>query len=193
MRVRLESIRSPIGVVRFAVRLDPTCPEALCALGFDDGWDRLLSQVRARPGAREEWIEESGGGVSGAARGSRPGTSAGPFLRALDAYFAGEPKALDAVPVDLAGTEFQLRVWEALRKIPPGRTLSYGELAKRIGHPKAVRAVGGANGANPVSLVVPCHRVIASDGTMGGYGWGLERKKWLLEHEGALPGKLLPC
>ena len=89
------------------------------------------------------------------------------------------------------GTEFQREVWAALRTIPPGRTLSYGDLAKKIGRPTAVRAVGAANGANPVSLVVPCHRVIAADGTLGGYGWGLERKRWLLAHEGALSGTLM--
>jgi methylated-DNA-[protein]-cysteine S-methyltransferase len=88
----------------------------------------------------------------------------------------------------LHGTEFQRAVWNALRSIPCGETLSYGALARRIGRPSAVRAVGLANGANPVGVVVPCHRVIGSDGTLTGYGGGLSRKRWLLEHESALHG-----
>jgi O-6-methylguanine DNA methyltransferase len=190
MRVRLENYRSPIGVVRMAIRLDGRRGDGLCALGFEDGWDRLVSQIRSRLEAGEPWVVEKSAGKTGAAAG-RPGSS-GPFLKALSAYFDGDVRALDAVPVDLSGTEFQLEVWTALRKIPAGRTLSYGDLAKKIGHASASRAVGAANGANPVSLVVPCHRVIASDGTLGGYGWGLERKRWLLEHEGAISGRLLP-
>ena len=83
------------------------------------------------------------------------------------------------------GTAFQLAVWAALRAIPAGSTLSYGALAARLGRPAAVRAVGAANGANPIALFVPCHRVIAADGTLWGYGGGLERKRWLLAHEGA--------
>lgn len=101
----------------------------------------------------------------------------------LSRYFDGELTAIDTVPVELNGTEFQKRVWQALRRIPAGSTLSYGELARRLGEPAAVRAVGAANGANPVALVVPCHRVIGSDGTLTGYGGGLERKRWLLVHE----------
>jgi O-6-methylguanine DNA methyltransferase len=188
MRVRLENYRSPIGVIRMAIRLDGRRGEGLCALGFKDGWDRLVSQIRSRLDSREAWVVGESAGMTGAAAG-RPGSS-GPFLKALSAYFDGDVRALDAVPVDLIGTEFQLEVWAGLRKIPAGRTLSYGDLAQKLGHPRAFRAVGAANGANPVSLVVPCHRVIASDGTLGGYGWGLERKKWLLEHEGALSGPL---
>jgi O-6-methylguanine DNA methyltransferase len=194
MRVRLEDYLSPIGTVRMAVRLDGKRGEALCALGFEDGWERLVSQIRSRLEAGEPWIEakaDSGPRATGAMPGNGPRV-AGPFLQALSAYFNGDARALDAVPVDLMGTEFQREVWAALRTIPPGRTLSYGDLAKQIGHPTAVRAVGAANGANPVSLVVPCHRVIAADGTLGGYGWGLERKRWLLAHEGALSGALLP-
>jgi methylated-DNA-[protein]-cysteine S-methyltransferase len=104
---------------------------------------------------------------------------------ALSRYFAGTLDATDALPVELNGTDFQKRVWQALRRIPAGSTLSYGALARRIGEPAAVRAVGAANGANPVALVVPCHRVIGSDGTLTGYGGGLDRKRWLLDHEHA--------
>jgi len=100
-------------------------------------------------------------------------------------YFDGAPGALEDQRVHMMGTPFQQRVWNALRDIPPGRTESYGALAARIGRPAAVRAVGAANGRNPISLIVPCHRVIASDGTLHGYGGGLARKAWLLGHEGA--------
>ncbi|MDE1938555.1 MAG: methylated-DNA--[protein]-cysteine S-methyltransferase [Alphaproteobacteria bacterium] len=102
---------------------------------------------------------------------------------AVDAYMAGEVHAIDAVPVAFEGTPFQKKVWHALRTIPAGETLSYGALAKRINEPKAVRAVGLANGANPIAVVVPCHRVIGSNGSLTGYGGGLERKRWLLTHE----------
>jgi len=101
----------------------------------------------------------------------------------IDAYFDGEIDAIDSVMVQAAGTPFQRAVWDALRRIPPGETASYGEIASAIGSPRAVRAVGSANGANPTALVVPCHRVIRSDGTIGGYGGGLDRKRWLLVHE----------
>jgi methylated-DNA-[protein]-cysteine S-methyltransferase len=100
----------------------------------------------------------------------------------LAAYFAGELKAFD-LPLALAGTPFQKRVWAELRRIPFGETISYLELARRVGNPKASRAVGSANGQNPVAVIVPCHRVIASDGTLGGFGGGLDRKEWLLNHE----------
>ncbi|HEY8217728.1 MAG TPA: methylated-DNA--[protein]-cysteine S-methyltransferase [Acidimicrobiia bacterium] len=102
------------------------------------------------------------------------------------AYFNGDLDAIDDLPVRFErGTPFQRAVWDALRTIPPGETISYAELARRVGRPGAYRAVGAANGQNPVGVVVPCHRVIAADGTLGGYGGGLDRKRWLLAHEGA--------
>jgi methylated-DNA-[protein]-cysteine S-methyltransferase len=109
----------------------------------------------------------------------------GPLGKAIMAYFAGQTDAIDRIAWAGAGTAFQRQVWAALCTIPAGDTLSYGGLAERIGRPKAVRAVGLANGSNPVSLVVPCHRVIGSDGSLTGYGGGLHRKLWLLRHEGA--------
>jgi methylated-DNA-[protein]-cysteine S-methyltransferase len=109
----------------------------------------------------------------------------------LDAYFAGELDRFD-VPLAPSGTEFQLRVWEELLRIPFGETISYGELAERIGNPRTVRAVGLANGRNPISIIVPCHRVIGADGSLVGYGGGLERKRWLLEHEAVASGRRLP-
>lgn len=105
--------------------------------------------------------------------------------RALELYFAGELKALDAIEVRTGGTAFQRSVWTALRSIPVGETRSYGQLASAIGSPSAVRAVGLANGANPVGLIVPCHRVIGANGALTGYAGGLERKRWLLAHERA--------
>jgi methylated-DNA-[protein]-cysteine S-methyltransferase len=105
----------------------------------------------------------------------------------MRAYFKGDIAAIDRLPVDdTVGTPFQRSIWRALRRIPKGKTISYAELARRIGKPRAVRAAGLANGQNPISIVVPCHRVIGSNGTLTGYGGGIERKRWLLEHEGAL-------
>ncbi len=112
-----------------------------------------------------------------------PGSSA--FAAAVRAYFAGDVRALDRLPVVARGTAFQTMVWLALRQIPPGQTWSYRQLAQAVGRPAAVRAVGAANGRNPLSLVLPCHRVIGADGRLTGYGGGLERKAWLLRHEGA--------
>ncbi len=103
----------------------------------------------------------------------------------LAEYFAGDLHAIDGIEVAMNGTPFQCKVWSALRGIPCGQTISYGELARRIDNPKAVRAVGLANGSNPISIVVPCHRVIGANGTLTGYGGGLERKRWLLAHERA--------
>jgi O-6-methylguanine DNA methyltransferase len=105
---------------------------------------------------------------------------------ALDAYFGGDLNALDALPVVTAGSDFQKTVWAALRAIPAGTTSGYGELAARIGKPGAARAVGLANGLNPIGIVVPCHRVIGASGALTGYAGGVERKRWLLAHEGAL-------
>jgi len=105
-----------------------------------------------------------------------------PFVDQLDDYFAGKRRDFD-LPLAPAGTEFQLRVWAALREIPYGETWSYVELATRIGNPKACRAVGLANGRNPIAVIVPCHRVIGADGSLTGYGGGMERKRVLLDLE----------
>jgi methylated-DNA-[protein]-cysteine S-methyltransferase len=101
----------------------------------------------------------------------------------INRYFAGDIEAINDIPVQTAGTAFQRSVWNELRKIPSGTPISYGRLAEQIARPTAVRAVGLANGANPIGVVVPCHRVIGSTGSLTGYGGGLERKQWLLEHE----------
>lgn len=102
----------------------------------------------------------------------------------IERYMNGDLQAIATIPVATGGTPFQKEVWAALRAIPLGQTISYSALAQKIHRPKAVRAVGLANGANPVSIVVPCHRVIGSNGSLTGYGGGLERKRWLLRHEG---------
>lgn len=135
-------------------------------------------------------LTSDGRSLTGLYMGSKPDRPLGkparlddePFRtvrRQLTAYFDGELTEFD-VPLNLAGTPFQRRVWEELRRIPYGTTISYAELARRVGNPAAARAVGSANGKNPVSIIVPCHRVIASDGSLGGYGGGLDRKERLL-------------
>jgi O-6-methylguanine DNA methyltransferase len=115
-----------------------------------------------------------------------PGEPPAALTGALAAYFAGTVTALDGLAVARIGSDFQRRVWSALRAIPAGETRSYGQLAAAIGQPTASRAIGLANGANPISIVVPCHRVIGSGGALTGYAGGVERKAWLLRHEGAL-------
>lgn len=106
------------------------------------------------------------------------------IVHRIQTYLAGDLTAIDAISVDPGGTQFQSQVWHALRSIPPGTTLSYGELAKQLGNPAAVRAVGTTNSLNPISIVLPCHRVIGANGSLTGYAGGLERKRWLLHHEG---------
>lgn len=157
---------TPAGDVCIATRGD-----RVVACGFADRWDPLAEKVASRF-AGHTW---------------QPGESTA--SRALSAYVDGDLTALDALAVDTGGTEFQRRVWGALRTIPVGQTWSYADLATAVDTRTATRAVGRANGANPVSLVIPCHRVVRSDGTLGGYGGGLDRKAWLLAHEGA---RLLP-
>jgi methylated-DNA-[protein]-cysteine S-methyltransferase len=106
-------------------------------------------------------------------------------VSALDAYFGGDLTAIDGIAVEMNGTPFQQRVWAALRTVGAGRTASYAHIAREIGAAAAIRAVGAANGANPVAVIVPCHRIIGSNGSLTGYGGGLDRKQWLLKHEGS--------
>lgn len=122
-----------------------------------------------------------------------PGAAPAAVRVALDAYLEGDLTAIDNLETAATGTAFQRRVWAALREIPAGTTESYGALAARIGEPKAMRAVGLANGSNPIAIVVPCHRVIGANGTLTGYGGGVERKQWLLRHEGAAFRPLRPA
>ena len=143
--------------------------EVLRVLDFSDYEARMTTLLRLHYGAVELTEKQPPAAIAAT----------------LDKYFAGDIAAIDSLEVLTGGTEFQQRVWAALRTIPPGATESYGALAQRLGSPKAVRAVGGANGANPIGIVVPCHRVIGSNKTLTGYGGGLHRKQWLLAHESA--------
>jgi methylated-DNA-[protein]-cysteine S-methyltransferase len=147
--------------------------ERVRALDWEDHEERMQRRLARHGGADADaaWVEPSSGRASKA-------------RRAVQAYFGGELSALEALDVHTGGTQFQRDVWAALRAIPVGETTSYGQLATTIGRPRAVRAVGLANGANPIALVVPCHRVIGADASLTGYGGGIERKRWLLEHEG---------
>jgi len=167
MTVEIAEYPSPIGTIVVAVR-----EGRLCALAFSDGWPRRRRALERRFGTVELRAAADPGGV----------------VNRLAAYFAGSVDALCHIPVDAGGSPFQRRVWRALRAVPPGRTVSYGELARAVGAPAAARAVGAANGANPVGVVVPCHRVIGADGRLTGYGGGLDRKRWLLAHEGVTLG-----
>ena len=164
MTLEIAEFHSPIGTIVLAVR-----DGALAALVFAEGWPDRRARLVKRFGDVDLRGAADPAGVSGR----------------LAAYFAGDLGALDAIAVDSGGTPFQRRVWAALRTIPPGETVSYQTLARRIGAPTAVRAVGAANGDNPVGIVVPCHRVIGADGSLTGYAGGIERKRWLLTHERA--------
>jgi methylated-DNA-[protein]-cysteine S-methyltransferase len=140
----------------------------LCSLMFTEHWQLAERTLRRRFG-----------GIAPVAAPSSdlPGRIA--------AYFAGDFASLDGIAIDPGGTPFQQSVWAALRRIRPGETTTYAQLARGIGAPTAVRAVGAANGANPIWLIIPCHRAIGSDGRLVGYAGGLERKRWLLAHEAA--------
>jgi methylated-DNA-[protein]-cysteine S-methyltransferase len=134
-------------------------------------------------------LEFAGEGSVSAPEPDSPPPRLQPFIEAakreLSAYFNGGSTDFAALTLDPRGTSFQLRVWQELRRIPWGQTISYKELARRAGSPTGFRAVGQANGANPIPLIIPCHRVIAAGGGLGGYSSGLDRKLWLLRHEGA--------
>ena len=142
-----------------------------------------LAQLSTPVGCFNAEIED--GAVRTATFAGTTGDERDPFgvYDALVAYFDGEVDALDCVPVSPRGTDFQQRVWAALRTIPAGTTCSYRDLAARVGAPRASRAVGRANATNPIPLFVPCHRVVRADGQLGGFAFGLECKRWLIEHE----------
>ena len=156
----LDRIDTPLGELVIVADAN----DRLRLVGFSDGHPRVEREL------------ETQGTVT---RTRDPGG----FSSALRAYFEGDLAAIDGLPVVEHGTKFQRSVWKALCEIPCGETRSYADIARRIRNPAAVRAVGLANGANPVGIVVPCHRVIGANGTLTGYGAGVERKRWLLEHE----------
>ena len=167
--VEIACVESPLGPLLLAAD-----DGALVALSFAES----AAHVRG-------WIERHLGPRTFVATSNPAGAA-----RALDQYWAGQLDALSLVPVKLRGTGFQVRVWETLRRIPSGASWSYATLARAVGAPTAVRAVGAANAQNPVAIIVPCHRVIGSDGALTGYGGGLPRKAWLLAHEGVLEPEL---
>lgn len=162
MKIERSQMRSPVGRLTIAAR-----EGRLVALCFEGLWER-----------RQRALGRKLGDVRFVA--SRD--PAGAVTRLRD-YFDGDLGALDGLAVETLGTPFQEAVWAQLRRIAPGHTRSYAELAAAIGAPAAVRAVGAANGANPVGIVVPCHRVIGSDGSLTGFAGGLAAKRWLLDHE----------
>lgn len=160
-----DEIESPIGTLLIVAG-----PGGLCAVEFDADPERLGPQLRRRFGPVEF------------GRAADPGGGAG----RLRDYFAGDLAAIDGIAVETGGTPFQQSVWSELRRIPVGSTRSYSDIARAIGQPHATRAVGLANGSNPLAIVVPCHRMVGADGSLTGYGGGLHRKRWLLSHEGAM-------
>ncbi|MCC7272470.1 MAG: methylated-DNA--[protein]-cysteine S-methyltransferase [Alphaproteobacteria bacterium] len=163
-----DRLETPIGAI--AIVTDGT---ALRALEFEEHADRLDGWL-SRRGDQPRFV---------------PGHDPLGVTARLAAYFAGRLDAIAELPCHAGGTAFQEQVWAALRRIPAGATMSYGALAAALGKPAAMRAVGAANGRNPISIVVPCHRVIGADGSLTGYGGGIARKRWLLAHEGAaIPG-----
>jgi len=166
----VDCFSTPIGMMMIAVDAEENLRTAL----FTDEEEVIRRQLRLQVG-RQDFILEAAQNPSG-------------LTEAISRYFAGDVGVIDRLPVETGGTPFQQAVWRALREIPCGSTTSYGKLAERIGRPAAVRAVGLANGANPIAVVVPCHRVIGSDGSLTGYGGGIERKRWLLDHEKGCPG-----
>ncbi|MBN9005839.1 MAG: methylated-DNA--[protein]-cysteine S-methyltransferase [Rhizobiales bacterium] len=160
----LDRLETPIGTAL----LVSDSKGYLRALDWDDYEERMMQLLRRQYRAAS----------------LVPGSAPGSVRKALSAYFRGSLDRLGEIKWRVGGTPFQRSVWEALPAIPAGTTLSYGTLATRLKVPKAVRAVGHANGANPISVVIPCHRLIGADGSLTGYGGGIERKRWLLTHEG---------
>lgn len=142
--------------------------ESLCALDYADYEGRMMTLLRRH--YRELRLRDAANPQG--------------FSSRLRAYLAGDLDCLNCIPVNTGGTAFQHAVWSTLRTIPPGTVLSYGEMAARLGRPLSYRAVGMTNALNPVAIVIPCHRLVGVDGTLTGYAGGLERKRWLLQHEG---------
>jgi methylated-DNA-[protein]-cysteine S-methyltransferase len=163
---RLDRLQTPIGIALLVTDADG----ALHALDWEDYETRLRQLLRLHYGATV--LQDA--------------PAPDELKAALKKYFAGDLDSLKLIKWRVAGTPFQRKVWTALTAIPVGTTTSYGALASQLGMPKAVRAVGLANGSNPISVVVPCHRVIGANGSLTGYGGGLARKQWLLEHEGVV-------
>lgn len=170
MDLTTEIVASPIGALQLT-----TLGEEVVGVDFEG------SHGRGRL-ALERWFPEGT---------FRPWLDPSRAAQVLARYFVDRDADLDSLSVRLAGSDFQQSVWLALRGVPRGSTVSYAEIARRVGRPDAVRAVGAANGANPIPVILPCHRIVGSDGSLTGFGGGLPRKQWLLTHEGALEPLLL--
>jgi methylated-DNA-[protein]-cysteine S-methyltransferase len=173
-RFFIERVPTPTGTMLLVTDEQ----DVLRALDWEDYEPRMHRLLRLHYGEGRTRLE------------ANPQTSTA--RRALEAYYAGTLSVLDTVRVQTGGTAFQREVWAALRTIPAGTTTTYGRLAAQLGRPKAMRAVGMANGANPIGIVVPCHRVIGADASLTGYGGGIARKRWLLAHEGVRIGRADP-
>lgn len=165
LHFQIERLTTPLG----QMLLVTDAQQRLRAIDWQDHEDRLHRLMRRQ--YRNELVS------------LKEASQTSDATHALRAYFDGDIAAIDTLNVTTGGTDFQRQVWTSLRDIPAGQPLSYRDLALRIGRPAAVRAVGLANGANPIGIVVPCHRVIGSNASLTGYGGGLHRKQWLLEHE----------
>ncbi len=162
-KLLIDTIASPIGALLLVAD-----GKSLCALEYADCAQRMRKLLQGRY-ENIRWQEAS--------------DPCG-FSSVLRAYFEGEMNAIDHIPINPGGTVFQRQVWSALRTIPSGAVLTYGEMAAKLGRPTAYRAVGTINALNPIAIVVPCHRLVGANGALTGYAGGLERKRWLLEHEG---------
>lgn len=160
--LEVTTMESPVGPLVVGARSG-----RVCMVAFASDAAAVLERLERHVGPQEQTEHDDPGGA----------------VSALRRYFDGDLTAIDELEVDPIGTDFQQSVWAALRSVPVGETTSYGEIAAAIHSPGAVRAVGSANGANPIVVIVPCHRVVRSDGSLGGYGGGLDRKRWLLAHE----------
>jgi methylated-DNA-[protein]-cysteine S-methyltransferase len=165
--------------LKFSIDRQPSPIGELLLVCDDDGYLRALDFQDHEKRMRQLLCRHYGG----IAPLLIPGHAPSPIRQRISNFFAGKLTAIESIPVATGGTEFQRKLWTELRRIPAGTTTTYAKLAEVIGHPSAFRAVGSANGANPISIVVPCHRVIASNGALTGYGSGIERKQWLLDHE----------
>ena len=165
----LETIDSPLGSIEVVSR-----PDAVVSIDFLDCHERMAQLLFKRFGAYQ----------------LKPGHSE--FSEHLQSYFAGQLDALAKIPYCLKGTEFQNKVWQSLTEINPGETLTYGDIAKKLGKPRAAQAVGRANSLNPILLVIPCHRIIGKQTQLVGYSAGVERKQWLLSHESGVHQQEIP-
>jgi methylated-DNA-[protein]-cysteine S-methyltransferase len=184
MRIGYAALRTPVGPVAVAwsdgAVVAVQMQEATVRRSFETGYAettplaRLKETLAARFGTVTLERDDDGAPAAALAR-----------------YFQGDVRAIDALEADPGGTEFQAKVWRALRGIAPGSTRTYGEIARAAGRPGAARAAGGAVGANPIPIVIPCHRVVGNNRALTGFGGGLPRKRWLLEHEGALAARLV--